>query len=725
MKGPTNTVQPPAMGRLGQVQALQRWVLVVVSSLVAVLCLLATRTAASLPNSGWQDWALMAMFLPVFVVIAVCAWRRWGDIDVLGAVFFVLFSALLLLRIAVIIYGPIFATESLPVFMPVFAFIPLVYVSGALVSNARVALAGNTAFWAAMLLIVLPPLWPIAQGADANANERGAFQLMYWLLGANPVMIALLYLTQRIRGQLESAETEVSGLRERQQLLAALEESNMRFDLAIRGSADGMWDWFDVNKDAEWWSPRFYELIGHDPDALPASFSNFAALVHPDDKPAVEKAVAAHFEQGLPYRAEFRMRDAGGVYRWFVARGDSVRDADGKPVRMAGSLRDVHDRKLAEDELHHARDQLQSVLDYAPSLIYAKKRNGTYILANDRWRNVADPQASLDELLGKTDLQLFGAKNAEVFTAEDDQVAEAGQGLRFDSVVELDDRTMHFITDKFPLRDADGRIYAVGGISTDVTDLVNAQAELEASNADLERFSYIASHDLAAPLRGISGFAQLLRRKYGDELSEGAAEYLEQIEQGTKSMRRMIDALLELSRAGRDMEVQAVSLDGVVQEAQQRVAVLVDEASARIDVEPLPVVHGQHDQLVQVFQNLLQNAIKFRRPEEQLRVTISADTIGDQLCLRVADNGIGVQPGQAEHIFGIFQKLHHESEYAGQGIGLAICEKIVKAHGGSIALETPGEAHAEDSPKQPGATFLIKLPNPHVSRDRLLDHVST
>lgn len=705
---PAAKFKPTPASRLDQVHSLQRRVLIVVSVLAALLSLFAARTAATLPNSGWQDWAAMAGFVPAFLLVALCVWRRWGSVDVLGAVFFSLFGAVVLIRIADIVYGPIFATPALPVFMPAFAFIPLVYVSGSVVSSARVAVVGNTVFWIATLVIVLPPLWPIAQGQDAES--RGAFQLVYWLVGANPVLIALLFLMQRIRGKLEAAEDEVAGLRDRQQLLDALEESKTRLDLAIRGSSDGMWDWFDVNADAEWWSPRFYELIGHTPEAMPASFENFAKLVHPDDMAGVEQAVEAHFERGVPYRAEFRMRDAGGVYRWFVARGDSVRDSAGKPMRMAGSLRDVHDRKLAEAELHTARDQLQSVLDYAPSLIYAKARDGTYVLANDRWKNVVDPQAAVSDLLGNTDVELFGVKNAAAFREEDEQVVQAGRVLRFENTVEFEGRASHFITDKFPLRDTEGRIYAVGGISTEVTDLVAAQAELKASNDDLERFSYIVSHDLAAPLRGITGFTQLMRKKYGAELSTGAEDYLAQIEQGAASMRRMIDALLELSRAARETERREVNLQTVAEAARQRLEPELGEMGAQLAINCSATVIGHHDQLVHVVQNLLQNAMKFRRPDQPLRVEITAQQLGDQVELRVADNGMGVPPDKAEFIFGVFQRLHHESDVPGEGIGLAICEKIVRAHGGSIVLE---HVTAPDGGRpQTGACFVVTLPAP-------------
>lgn len=679
----------------------RRRVVVGVSLLMAGICGFATQTTASLPNAGLVDVLAMGVFVPAFLVLAVIGWSQDRWVDGASVTLFALMAAVGLVRVAQIARGPIFSSADLPVFMPIFAFVPLVYVGGVLLASVRAATIGNLLFWLLMLGLVVPPLWPILQQPDAQA--RGAPQLLYWLALANPAFIGLLYLVLRIRSAVERLEQDNDAMRERAALAAELQESQTRLDLAIAGSADGLWDWLDVTSGEEWWSPRYYELIGHDPDTLPASFDSFKQIIHPDDLPGMEAAVRDHFERHVPYRQEFRLRDAGGVYRWFSARGEVLRDAEGTPVRMAGSLRDIHDRKLADEALQRAQSLLQSVLDHAPSAIYAKQLNGRYILGNRRWSNLIEGQPDPNTLMGTSDGPLFGEQAAAQFREQDQAVANSGEPLRFEEAVQIGSEQKHFLTEKFPLRNADGDVYAVGGISTDISDLKHAQEELTSTNADLEHFAYIVSHDLNAPLRAIGGFASLMRRKHGEELGEGARDYLDQIDAGVASMRRMIDAVLSLSRAGRDIALEATDLGDVLQEALSRVAALLDEAQAQVSVGPLPTVQGNHDQLVQLFQNLLQNAVKFRKTDETLRLLVSGERRGAAVHVRVEDNGIGIAPEDHDRIFGIFQKLHHQQDYAGQGMGLAICEKIVEAHGGGIRV---------DGALGTGACFHIELPAP-------------
>lgn len=694
-----NAVTNELLQESSRLRRARRQVLVGVSVLMAGICAFATQTTASLPNAGLVDVLSMGMFVPAFlIVLGVGLWQdRW--LDRASVVLFALMAAVAAVRVAQIARGPIFESPSLPVFMPIFAFVPLVYVGGVLLASARAATVGNVLFWLALLWLVVPPLWPVLQQPDAQL--RGAPQLLYWLVLANPAFIVLLYLVLRVRSAVEHLERDNQSMRERTALATELEESKTRLDLAIAGSADGMWDWLDVRRDEVWWSPRYYELIGHAPEDLPASFDSFRQIVHPEDLPAVDAAMRAHLEQGTPYRVEFRARDAGGVYRWFAARGRALRGADGRPVRMAGSLRDIHDQKLAEADLHKAQEQLQKVLDFAPSAIYTKDLQGRYRLVNKRWCKYVGPDFEPHMAVGKTDADVFNLDAAEQFGEQDRQVAATGEPMRLRETVTLAGEEVALLTEKFPLRNADGDIDAVGGISTEITDLEQAQAELSEANADLERFAYIVSHDLNAPLRAIGGFASLMRRKHADELGEGAVDYLDQIDAGVASMRRMIDAILDLSQVGRQKAMGATDLSQVVHEALGRVAALVDEAQARVELGSLPDVFGNHDQLVLLFQNLLQNAIKFRKPDQRLRVELDGTTDGETARLTVRDNGIGIAAEDHGRIFGIFQKLHHEQDYAGQGMGLAICEKIVQAHGGTISV---------DGALGEGACFHITLP---------------
>ncbi|MFI0406280.1 ATP-binding protein [Actinomadura sp. 3N508] len=222
------------------------------------------------------------------------------------------------------------------------------------------------------------------------------------------------------------------------------------------------------------------------------------------------------------------------------------------------------------------------------------------------------------------------------------------------------------------------------------TRLLDEQAEeLRRSNAELEQFAYVASHDLQEPLRKVASFCQMLERRYGDQLDERGRRYIEFAVDGAKRMQALINDLLSFSRAGRPSDLaDAVDLNDVARQALDDLEAAREETGARVDVGDLPSVPGDRAQLVRLFQNLVVNAIKFRRPDEPPRITIDARRAGDEWEFRCADNGIGIEPRHADRIFLIFQRLHPRDRYTGTGIGLALCKKIVEYHGGRIWLDT-------------------------------------
>jgi signal transduction histidine kinase len=225
--------------------------------------------------------------------------------------------------------------------------------------------------------------------------------------------------------------------------------------------------------------------------------------------------------------------------------------------------------------------------------------------------------------------------------------------------------------------------------------------ELHRSNRDLEQFAYVASHDLQEPLRKVTSFCQMLERRYKGQLDERADQYIAFAVDGAQRMQLLINDLLAFSRVGRLSDGFAeVAMDDVLAEALRNLSTTLEEAGAVVTADPLPTVHGERRLLVQLLQNLLANAVKFRGPDPP-RVRVEARRDGDRWELAVSDNGIGVDPRYAERIFVIFQRLHAKSEYEGTGIGLALCKKIVEYHGGSIWL---------DQGDGVGATFRWTLP---------------
>jgi light-regulated signal transduction histidine kinase (bacteriophytochrome) len=226
-------------------------------------------------------------------------------------------------------------------------------------------------------------------------------------------------------------------------------------------------------------------------------------------------------------------------------------------------------------------------------------------------------------------------------------------------------------------------------------DRLTEQAEeLRRSNRDLEQFAYVASHDLQEPLRKVASFTQLLQKRYGGQLDDRADQYIGFAVDGAKRMQQLIQDLLGFSRVGRlGGELADVPLDAVLTAALDNLDELVADSGAVITHNPLPVVRGERPLLVQLLQNLIGNAVKFRDPDRPPTVHLSARRMGDSWQLECRDNGIGIDPQYAERVFVIFQRLHPKEVYEGTGIGLALCKKIVEYHGGRIWLgehEGPG-----------------------------------
>jgi PAS domain S-box-containing protein len=258
------------------------------------------------------------------------------------------------------------------------------------------------------------------------------------------------------------------------------------------------------------------------------------------------------------------------------------------------------------------------------------------------------------------------------------------------------------------IKNVHGGILGLRSVLLDITErkrqeelLQRQAAELARSNAELEQFAYVASHDLQAPLRRVSSYTQLLARRYKGKLDKDADEFINFAVENANRMQELITDLLALSRVGtRGSEFQNVDAGAVLARAIENLQVYIEENGAVITTDPLPMVWADPTQLGQLFQNLIGNAIKFHGAEAP-HVWISVTEQDGGWCFSVRDNGIGLENKYSERIFQVFQRLHTEKEYPGTGIGLAICKKIMERHAGRIWVEsTPGE----------GSCFYFNLP---------------
>jgi signal transduction histidine kinase len=247
-------------------------------------------------------------------------------------------------------------------------------------------------------------------------------------------------------------------------------------------------------------------------------------------------------------------------------------------------------------------------------------------------------------------------------------------------------RWLSLSTQALPDGPGDPGPYPVVVSFADTTARRDAVEALERSNAELAEFAYVASHDLSEPLRMISSYLQLLRRRHGDRLGDEAHEYIGHAVDGAGRMRALIDGLLAYSRAGRGPAPESIDCGAVVEDVVHGLAAAIAEANATVTVDELPTVPGDRVQLGQLFQNLIANGLKFRRGDS-VDVRVSAEQHEGAWTFEVSDDGIGIDARHRDRVFGMFQRLHGRDAYEGTGIGLAICRKIVERHGGRIWVD--------------------------------------
>jgi PAS domain S-box-containing protein len=390
-----------------------------------------------------------------------------------------------------------------------------------------------------------------------------------------------------------------------------------------------------------------------------------------------------------------------------------VRDVSGRIVGLQVLFWDVTQKRLAEEALDELQRQHELILQSAGEGIIGLDSHGVVKFANPVAAQM--PGWDVNSLNGQSFHEVFWrTRNGE--TPPDPQSNPIAGSLRGGiQVHQEDDQFRHRDGASFPvdytvnaIRDEQGGIVGAVVVFEDITerkkaetDLRVAARELSRSNDELQQFAYVAPHDLQEPLRMVASYLQLVERRYADRLDADATEFIHFAVDGATRMQTLINDLLAYSRVGtRDKLYRPVKLAEAVQQACRCLNVSVRECGARIDVLELPTVHADFTQMVQLFQNLIGNAIKFRGSQLPV-VVIEACQVGLEWKISVRDNGLGFDPQYSERIFVIFQRLVTRSEYPGTGIGLAICKCIVERHGGRI--------WAESQPDR-GTTFFFTIP---------------
>jgi PAS domain S-box-containing protein len=353
-------------------------------------------------------------------------------------------------------------------------------------------------------------------------------------------------------------------------------------------------------------------------------------------------------------------------------------------------------RKRSEEALRQSHALLQGIAEGTTDAVFVKDLTGCYLMINSAGAHFLGK--TVEEVLGKDDTALFSPETAQAIREGDRHVLEAGRTLTYEDVGTSAGVTRTYLSTKGPYRDAHGSVVGLLGISRDISERKRAEeelrrtaAELARSNEDLQQFAYVVSHDLQEPLRMVSGFCQLLQRRYQGKLGPDADEFIAFAVDGAARMEKLIHDLLAYARVNtRGRTFVPADAAAVFDHATANLTAAIQESGAIVTRGPLPRVLADESQLGQLAQNLLANAIKFRGREPP-RVHVAAERQGGCWRFAVRDNGIGIAANDLERVFGVFERLHPPSEYPGTGIGLAICKRIVERHGGRIWAESePG-----------------------------------
>lgn len=501
---------------------------------------------------------------------------------------------------------------------------------------------------------------------------------------------------------------------ELQRVVAELQASEERLRLALEAAHMGTFEW-DIPNDRIVWSAGHERLWGFQPGQFKGTYEEFSRSVHPEDLPALQKAIQSCLATRTAFSREYRVIWPDGSLHWVSGLGRFEFNAEGAPERMRGVVLETTARKLAEEQLRASRATFEAAMASMTDAVMITNAAGQFVDFNDafatihRFKNkeeciktLTDYPAILDVFLPSGErIPLEQWPVSRALRGETESNAEIG-------LLRKDTGESWFGSYSFgPIRNSAGAQVGAVVVGRDITDRKRAEqsivelnrtlerrveertAALRMANEEMESFSYSVSHDLRAPLRHVLGYVDLLLQETGGQLSDKANRYVRTIREASQEMGRLIDDLLSFSRMGRtEMAETPVDANRLVRETVAQMEGDWREREVDWKIATLPAVSADPAMLRQVYFNLLGNALKYSRPRMPAVIEVGcAGREGDRVILYVRDNGVGFDPRYAHKLFGVFQRLHHSSDFEGTGIGLANVRRIVARHGGRTWAE--------------------------------------
>jgi PAS domain S-box-containing protein len=481
-----------------------------------------------------------------------------------------------------------------------------------------------------------------------------------------------------------------------------LRESRKRFRSLVETTSDWIWE-VDRNGVYTYASPKVEALLGYVPEEVIGKT--------PFDLMPAEEAerLTDLFQAFIDSRKSFQALENTNLHKdgrrvMLETSGVPIFDDSDEFVGYKGIDRDITERKQAEEEIRRAAQEWKTTFASITDMVSIHDKDGKLLRVNKAFANVfgAEPE----ELIGKACYEVVHGTKKPWPECPMKQMLETKKPV----VSEFFEPRLgiHLEVSGSPILNKEGEFVAFVHVTKDITErkrmeeeLKQTLAELERSNAELEEFAYVASHDLQEPLRMVASYLQLIERRYKNRLDKDADEFIAFAVDGATRMQKMINKVLLYSRIGKQSKpLRPIDCEDILDQVVANLAASIQESGVIVTRDPLPTVMANDALLIELFQNLIGNAVKFRG-KKLPGIHIKAEKKGSDWVFSVRDNGIGVDPRHAERIFQIFQRLHGRNKYPGTGIGLAVCKKIVERFGGRIWVE---------SETGKGSTFYFTIP---------------
>jgi PAS domain S-box-containing protein len=479
-----------------------------------------------------------------------------------------------------------------------------------------------------------------------------------------------------------------------------LDEQKQLYGDVLDAISAGVWHWPDIKKPKQWWSKRYYELLGYEENEIDASLTNFSKLIHPDD---VKPAYAIHTQHTPKYPVfyiEYRLKSKSGVYKWYLASGKIKFNNVGEPVSMLGSLIDINDRKVAEDSLINATLKFRGIFNNVSSYMALLSPDGKYVecspsLLSLRRKSLYEVLDTYIWDLGQSAIDKIGGEALKRF------VEDANKGVQSkESILFAGDTmgTKYLTVTAKPIYDTDRKVAFIIMEAYDITDITEAKNTLASQKEQLENFAYITSHNLRAPAANINMLVDLLKH---DVEPESKDQYLQKITQSATLLIETIDTLAEILKIRNNVDVAKdnVTFAEILEKAEGEMAAIIKNGNAVItsNFDKCTGVSFPKAYMKSIFINMITNSIKYASADRAPKISITSYLENDSPVLAFSDNGIGIDLNRhSGKIFGLYKVFTRRKD--AHGVGLFLVKNQVESQGGNISVaSTLGE----------GTTFTI------------------